>query len=372
MRYKIKNSVWIILAIEIVFWAIAYAVWNYFTSKVDEFRFEHPKYLWGLVIIRVIILIFLLSLSRKNIRLKRFASIKLLDKLVKGVSTFRSTLKFILFLLASSFLIIAWANPQFGKNERKMKTSGIEIMLALDVSNSMLAKDLDDKRNRLEVAKLGITQLLKKLKGDRVGVVVFAGAAYNYIPITNDYDYVKTEMLSIDPGMVSSQGTAIGAAIETAVQSFDEESKSKKAIIVFTDGENHEDNANDAAKSTYKDGIKVFTVGMGTPKAVPIPKDESGRRFHKDKFGNTVLTKLNEKMLLDVATSGGGLYERAIGTSINMDNILTNIGKIEKSTFKAKTFMEYEDRFQWFLGVGILLLILEIFIPGRSKISYDE
>lgn len=365
MSKQIRNSFLIIFTSEIIFWGIGIAIWYYFSDKVEEFRFENQNYLWGILIIRIFTPLFLISLVSKQRKLKKYASDSMLKTLVKGASPFRKTLKFEIFLIAMSFFIVAWANPQFGKNERKMKTSGIDIMIALDVSNSMLAKDLSKDRNRLEVAKLGVIQLLKKLKGDRVGVVVFAGTAYNFIPITNDYDYIKTEMLSIDPGMISSQGTAIGSAIETCMKSFEDESKTKKAIIVFTDGENHEDNAKDAAKDAFKTEVKVFTVGMGTPKSVPIPKDKYGRVYHTDKYGKTVLTKLNEKMLQEIAKSGGGVYERANGMSINLDGMLTSLGAIEKSTFKQKKFMEYEDRFQWFLGVGILLLMIEVFISNR-------
>lgn len=367
MKFKLTYSLIVILLTEIIFWGIGVAAFLYFTNKVEEFRFEHQEYLWGVVIIRALILLFVLSYGLKNKRLKRYASFGMLARLVKGISTRRVTTKFVLFLYGLSFIIIAGANPQFGKNERKMNTSGIDIMVALDVSNSMLAKDLDSKRNRLDVAKLGLTKLLKKLKGDRVGVVVFAGTAYNYIPITNDYDYIKTELFSIDPGMISSQGTALGAAIETSFKSFDSESKTQKAIILFTDGENHEENALKAAKNAIDEGVKIFTVGMGTNKAVPIPKGANGRSFHTDKNGNTVLTKLNETMLKNVANKGGGTYERAQRTNINFDRILQNIGKIEKSTFKAKIFMEYEDRFQWFLAFGILLLVLESIISNQKK-----
>jgi Ca-activated chloride channel family protein len=280
---------------------------------------------------------------------------------VKGFSEKKTGFKFVLFLLGLSFIIIAWANPQIGKNEKKMNTSGIDIMICLDISNSMLAKDLSPKRNRLEVAKLGIIQMLKKLKGDRVGVVVFAGSAYSYIPITNDYEYIKLEMMSITPGMLSAQGTAIGTAIETAMTSF-EENKTNKAILIFTDGENHEDNALESIKEARKKGVKVYTIGMGTTKSVPIPKGNYGNEYHKDKNGNTVLTKLNEKMLKSLAKKGNGLYVRAKRTNVNTDKIIKHIDKIEKTAFKTKKFRQYEDRFQWFLAFGFLLFLLrEVF-----------
>ena len=174
-------------------------------------------------------------------------------------------------------------------------------------------------------------------------------------------------MLAIDPGMISTQGTALGAAIEVSMQSFEEESKTQKAILLFTDGENHEDNAIQLAKNAIGDGIKIFTVGMGTNKAVPIPK-RNGKGYHTDKNGTTVLTKLNPEMLQDIAKMGGGIYEQAKRTNVEFDNILSSIGKIEKSTFKQKTFLEYEDRFQWFLAIGILLIILNTLIPSNKKV----
>lgn len=367
MKLSIRNSILLILLIELIFWSIGGAIWYYFTYKVEEFRFEKEELLKWILFSRGLIFLYFINISVKRKRLLKYALPKMLPKLINGASFLRKTLKFELFLLAISFVIIAWANPQFGKNERKMKTSGIDIMIALDVSNSMLAKDLSKDRNRLEVAKLGLIQLLKKLKGDRVGVVVFAGTAYNFIPITNDYDYIKTELLSIDPGMISSQGTAIGKAIDISMKSFEEESQTKKAIIIFTDGESHEDLANKSAEEAYKKEIKVFTVGMGTPKSVPIPKDQYGKVYHQDQYGKTVLTKLNEPMLKEIAKVGGGIYSRANGMSLDFDAMLTSLGSIEKSTFKQKKFMEYEDRFQWFLAIGIILLILEFLLPEKVK-----
>lgn len=366
MKYKLQNSILAILICEAIFWLTAGVIYFYFNKYVVEFRFEKPIYLWGLVLIRSLILLFLASYYAKNRKLKKFASRKMRKNLIDGLSTYRIIIKFLLFIYGLSFLIIAWANPQFGKNEKKMKTSGIDIMVALDVSNSMLAKDLDDSRNRLEIAKLSIAKLLRQLKGDRVGIVVFAGTAYNFIPITNDYDYIKTEMLAIDPGMISTQGTALGAAIEVSMQSFEEDSKTQKAIILFTDGENHEDNAVQLAKKAVGEGIKIFTVGMGSNKAAPIP-EKNGKGFHTDQNGNTVLTKLNPEMLQDIAKMGGGIYEQAQRTNVEFDNILTSIGKIEKSTFKQKTFLEYEDRFQWFLSVGLILILFNTILPSNKR-----
>lgn len=350
------HSTMIILVFEILFWGLGYVMYQYFNTQVEEFRFENKDFVWYLLGARILILLFILSSYLKKIRLRKYASKLILRKIVKQKSWIRDGLRFSFLMLAISFFIISWGNPQFGKDEKKMKTSGIDMMVCLDVSNSMLAKDLSGNMNRLEVAKLAIKNLLKQLKGDRVGVVVFAGSAYNYIPITNDYDYIKLELLSINTGMMSTQGTAIGAAIETAMTSF-EENKTNKAILIFTDGENHESNAIKAVKKATKTGVKVYTIGMGTNKSVPIPKG-NGNQFHKDKNGNTVLTKLNEKMLKEISKLGNGNYVRAQRTKVDTESIVKNISGMEKTKFKEKTFLEYEDRFQWFLGFGMLFLLI--------------
>jgi Ca-activated chloride channel homolog len=357
MKGNWKHIIFILLSTELLFWGIGGFVYIYISQNVTEFRFENNQFILLLLGARVLLISFILSTFGVNRRMKKYASGIALPKITHRFSQIKRTFKFSALLYGISFLIIAWANPQFGKDEKKMNTSGIDIMVCLDVSNSMLAKDLANNMNRLEVAKLSIRNLLRQLNGDRVGVIVFAGSAYDYIPITNDYEYIKLEMLSINPGMMSMQGTAIGAAIETAMSSFDE-NKTNKAILVFTDGENHEDNALKAAESAKSKGVKVYTIGMGTNRAVPISKSESKNDFHKDKNGNTVLTKLNEKMLKNIANKGNGMYVRANKTSVDTKKIIVDIDKIEKTKFKQKTFLEYEDRFQWFLGIGFLLLLL--------------
>ena len=360
MKKNLIHSALVLLIFEILFWGLGYVMFQYFNTEVEEFRFEHKEFILYLLGVRGLILLFLLSIFLRKRRLEKYASEIILGKIIKKRSLLKEGLRFSFLLMAISFFIIAWANPQFGKNEKKMKTSGIDMMVCLDVSNSMLAKDLSGNMNRLEVAKLAIKNLLRQLKGDRVGVVVFAGSAYNYIPITNDYEYIKLELLSINPGMMSTQGTAIGAAIETAMTSF-KDTKTNKAILVFTDGETHEKNSIKATKSAVEKGVKVYTIGMGTNKSVPIPKG-NGNQFHKDKNGNTVLTKLNEKMLKDIASKGNGEYVRAESTKVDTERIIKDISGMEKTKFKEKTFLEYEDRFQWFLGIGMIFLLLNGFI----------
>jgi len=363
MTWNWKYSAFFLFFTEGLFWVFGFVVHTYLTQNVPEFRWENKAYLWGILFVRVLLVFFAFATWRKIKRRQKLTHGLSQSKWSTPFSYRNQTIKFASLFYALSFFILALANPQFGKDEKKMNSSGIDIMVCLDVSNSMLARDLSGEMTRLDVAKLAIKNMLKQLNGDRVGVVVFAGSSYSFIPITNDYNYIKLELLSINPGMLSTQGTAIGSAIETAINSFGDD-KTNKAIVVFTDGENHEDNAHKVAQAARKKGVKIYTVGMATNKAVPIPKNKNGNDFHKDINGNIVLTKLNEKMLSDIAQAGDGNYVRANKTRVDTKSILTDIDNLEETTFKERKFMTYEDRFQWFLGVGMILLFLSNLI-GR-------
>ena len=357
MNWNWKHSALVIIFSELLFWTIGFVAQTYLNANAQEFRWENKEFLGMLILARVLFIVFFLATWGKLKRRQKMTRGLSESKWLKPFSLRNHTYKFLALFYAISLFVMAWGNPQFGKDEKKMNSSGIDIMVCLDVSNSMLARDLSGKMTRLEVAKLAIKNMLKQLKGDRVGVVVFAGSSYSFIPITNDYNYIKLELLSINPGMLSTQGTAIGSAVETAMNSFAVD-KTNKAIIIFTDGENHEDNAIKAVKSAQQKGVKIYTVGMGTNKAVPIPKSENGTDYHKDRQGNIVLTKLNEKMMRDVAKAGRGTYVKANKTRVDTKSILLDIDKLEETTFKERKFMTYEDRFQWVLGLGIVLLML--------------
>ncbi len=360
MRLNLKHSLIVLLISEIIFWSIGLGLFTYF-SDLDEFRFENKEILQFLFVARLLILGFLIGQIRLSARLKKYASENMLGKIASYFSSVVNTIKFSFLLAAISCFIVAYANPQFGKKEVNMSASGIDVIIGIDVSNSMLARDLSSEFNRLEITKLAIRNLLNQLNGDRLGVVVFAGTAYSYIPITNDYEYIKQELTSINPGMLSAQGTSISNAIEVATESFGE-SASSKAILIFSDGENHEKNVGESIEKANKKGIKIYTIGMGTNKAVPIPINKFGNQFHKDNTGKTVMTKLNEDMLKNIASKGKGLYLRANKTKVDTKKIVSSINKLEKTTFKKKSFLEYEDKFQWVLVLGFMFLLIEVLI----------
>ena len=334
------------------------------------FRFEHTYILWGLALIPLMLVIFgMVKRWRKKAR-RRFAESQLFDQLMPGYSNFRYNMKFVLFLIAYGLLVIGIANPQIGTKLEEVKREGIDLVVAIDVSNSMKAEDLSP--NRLERAKRAMLQLVEELKSDRLGIIVFAGQAYTQLPITTDYSAAKLFLNTIDTDIIPTQGTAIGAAIELAIESFDYEQGGNKALIVVTDGENHEDDAIGAAEDALKKGIKVYTIGMGTPNGAPIPVNRGGKQvgYRQDSQGNTVVSSLNEDMLRDIASSGDGIYVRATNANAGFSQILTDLSGLEKSEFESQVYTDYEDRFQFFIGAAAILLLISMLIPEKkSKLS---
>lgn len=331
------------------------------------FRFEHPYMLWALLVIPCWLL-GLWFVQRWRIKAKaRLADPALLDRLLIGQSSFRKSIKKVLWALAMIFLIIGLSNPQMGSKEVEVKREGIELSIALDVSNSMLAEDLSP--NRLERAKRAILQLLDQLKGDKISIIVFGGQAYTQLPMTTDYAAGKLFVQSVNTGMIPTQGTAIGAAISLCQTSFPEGSKSKKAIIIITDGENHEDNAVEAAQEAFNKGIVVHTIGMGSAQGAPLPLYRQGHQvgFRKDRDGNTVISRINESMMQKIAAAGHGAYVRASNAQVGLDLILEEIQKMDKTAFESKMFADYEDHFYFFLAISVLLLIVEILISEASN-----
>ncbi len=330
-------------------------------------RFAHIEFFWALLL--VFFLLFLYwqyNRWRKKAR-RSVGDIKTVNRLVESASDYKPVLKFILVLLAFIFLVIGLVDPRIGSKLEKVKREGIDIYVALDVSNSMLAEDI--KPNRLSRAKMAISELIDKLNGDRIGLVVFAGNAYKQLPLTTDYGAAKLFLSAVDTRIVPSQGTAIGAAINMAANSFDND-KHNKAIIVISDGENHEDNAIKAAKTAAKKGIKVFTIGMGLPEGAPIPiinKYGNKSGFKKDRKGNTVITKLNEDMLRQIAAAGNGAYARANNVSVGLTKIYDDINKIQKKEIETKQFTDYEDRFQFYIGAALFFLLVELLIVERKS-----
>jgi Ca-activated chloride channel family protein len=262
-------------------------------------------------------------------------------------------------------LVLALAGPLGGMKVEKVKREGIDIMIALDVSNSMLASDVEP--NRLERARMAISSLIDRLKGDRIGLVIFAGNAYTQLPITTDYAAARMFLGTISTDMIQTQGTAIGAAIDKAATSFDDESKGGKAIIVITDGENHEDDAVGAASAAYARGIHTYTLGIGSPQGVPIPIHSGGQvsGYRTDKSGSTVVTRLDEQILIKVAEAGGGKYLRGNNTVSALNALYEDIEKMSRNEYEAKDIRLYENHFQIPLFLGILLLITESLLGNR-------
>ena len=364
----------IVLITEVIFWSIALTVFYITKINIKEFRFEHPSFLWAFLVIPFLIFFWYLNRKWKNKALINYSSLKLLPFIYNGISNSKSILKFIFLRLGIGFVIIALANPQYGENERIVDSKGIDIMIALDVSKSMLADDLIKGYSRLEIAKKGISSLFQNLKGDHIGIVVFAGDAYKQLPITPDYKVANMFLSNIETQMISSQGTDIGNAIDKCVSSFKDERETNKAIIILSDGEDHEKNALMAAKKANKQGIIINTIGMGTTKGVPIPIIKKGKKVgvKKDKNEQTVLTKLNEEMLIDIAEAGNGIYTRAVGMNIGLKNIINRINKIEKSTLETNRYTTYEDKFQIYLFIGILFLILELSITEKRTANWEQ
>jgi Ca-activated chloride channel family protein len=369
---KTSNSIVTLLILELLFWTATISVYQYLTLNVSEFRLEHPKVLWLLILLFLLNAIWVKNKIWKKKAINKFAKLSTLSKIFNGFSNNRSTFKYILFRLAIGMLIIAASNPQYGENERTVASKGIDIMIALDISKSMMAEDIIDEYNRLDIAKLSIGKLMNELRGDHVGIVVFAGEAYKQLPLTPDYQVAKLFLKNIGTDMISSQGTDIGNAIELCMSSFSDERKNNKAIVIISDGEDHEEMAVNAAKEATEEGVVICTVGMGSEKGVPIPIVRNGKKIgiKKDKDESTVLTKLNEENLIQIAQAGNGTYTKTRGLNLNLRKILDRINEIEKTTLKKDRYSTYDDQFQWFLLPALLLLLLDFMIfEKRGKID---
>lgn len=330
------------------------------------FRLAHPEYIYLLLLIPVYIICFWLMKRWKRNALKRFGDSSIIRKLFPDVSITRPTVKFIFLILAFAFLVAAVCGPLIGSKLEEVKRKGADIIIALDVSNSMRAEDI--RPSRLERSKQAISRLIDKLQGDRIGLVVFAGDAYMQLPITTDYGAAKLFLSTIEPDIVPRQGTAIGAAIDMATSAFSDSSRKHSAVVIITDGENHEDDAIDAAKKAAEQGVKIYTIGMGSPEGAPIPIYNNGARvgFKQDNSGQAVVTKLDATALQEIAEAGKGKFVRASNSDDGLDIILKEINALDKKEFQAKMFTDYENQFQYFLGASLMFFILE-FMLGEKK-----
>jgi len=326
-------------------------------------QFERPDILYLLILIPILVIWFIILQSQKKRRMQQFGEDDLLKVLMPDSSKSRPRTKFWFLNIAFIFFIIGLANPQIGSKLQEMKRKGVEIIIALDVSNSMMAEDI--KPNRLKRAKRTISQLIDKLRGDKVGLIVFAGKAYVQMPTTTDYHAAKMFLSSISPGIVPVQGTAIGEAIELGTNSFSPKNDKNKVLLIITDGENHEEGAVKLTEEATQKGIHVYTIGMGLPQGTPIPVyTRYGRKdYRRNKNGEIVMTKLNETMLQQIASAGEGEYIPAN----QLDNLMDDIQKMDKQEFESRIYSDYEDRFQYFFGIALLFLILEFITLNRKN-----
>lgn len=332
-------------------------------------RFANIEMLWLLAVVPVMVIIYMMYRKWRNNAINKFGAYEVITRIMSSISGSKITAKFILFTMAMASLGFGLADLQFGTKMEEVKRKGIDLVVAIDVSNSMLAEDLAP--NRLEHAKRSVSQLIDRLHSDRIGMVVFAGQSYVQLPITTDYAAAKLFLSSINTKMVPTQGTAIGDAIETSVKCFDPESPTQKAIIVITDGENHEDDAKSAAADAARQGITVHTIGLGTSKGAPIPiyKNDIQQGFRKDNAGNTVITKLNEDMLAEIAAMGHGIYVRSTNSTDGLRQVMQELENMEKEEYGTTMFTDYEDRYQVFLGIALLLFIIEsLLTTNKSKL----
>ena len=329
------------------------------------FKFEHTDYFYAFALIPLLLLLVLWYFMSRKRKLKRLGDPELVKKLIPYASRRKRVIKVALFLLGFSSLILALCNLQTGSKLTEVKREGADIIVCLDVSNSMLAQDLSP--NRLTRAKLALEKMIDLLEGDRLGLVIFAGEAYVQLPITTDYSAAKMFLESIGPGMVPVQGTNLGDAIRKASESFSNDEGKNRAIILITDGENHEPEALEAAAEANKKGIMVNTIGIGSQNGVPIPVVENGivKGYRKDKQGETVVTRLNADILKSIAGKANGVYVQASQADLGLGAVLDKIGELDKAQLESKMYTDYEDQFQWFLALALILFFIEFLISER-------
>ena len=331
-------------------------------------RYDNIDFLYFLALIPLIAigLYFYNRWQKKSI--EKFGDENLVTELMQNHSKARKNIKNTLFIFSIAFLIIGISNPQIGTKMEEVKREGVDLMIAIDLSHSMMAQDI--KPNRLERAKQAISRLIDKLEGDRIGLVVFAGEAYVQLPITTDYSAAKLFLSTVNTSIIPTQGTKIGNAIDLCIKSFDQENNQNKAIIIITDGENHDEEAISSAKIAQEQNIYIHTLGMGLTKGGPIPiynKYGSTSEFRKDREGNVIITKLNEKILKEIAQTGMGTYIRANNSKSGLSVLFDEINKMEKKEIGTMIFTNYKDRFQIFIGISLILLILNLIILQRKN-----
>ncbi len=330
-------------------------------------KFENIVFLYGLVLIPIFILIYYLYRKIRNNNLSKFGNKELITILMPNASDYKPIIKFTLLMLSLLFMILGLANLQVGTKIEKIKREGVDIVIAIDVSKSMDAEDI--KPSRIERAKRIISKLIDKLNNDRIALIAFAGDAYLQLPLTTDYSAAKLFLEAINTDIPPTQGTAIGASIEMALKLFPKEDKYKKTLIIITDGENHEDDAIEAAKNAAHKGIITHTIGIGTPEGGPIPIYKNGQQvdFLKNEDQSIVVTKLDPVMLEQIATAGQGQFVYAANTNIDLSQIIDKIAGLEKKKIEEKIYSSFESRFQYFFATALILLMIEILLSDNKN-----
>jgi Ca-activated chloride channel homolog len=336
------------------------------------FRFEHTQYFYGFVLIPVLVILLITYFIMIRKKMQRLGDEGLVKELTPYVSKRKRIIKSVLFLLAFCSLVLALCNLQTGSKLTEVKREGADIVVCLDVSNSMLAQDLTP--DRLTRAKYALEKMIDLLEGDRLSLIIFAGEAYVQLPMTTDYNAAKMFLDAINPDMVPVQGTNLEAAINKAVESFGKDLGKNKAIILITDGENHESEAIVAAEDAGKKGVMVCTIGIGSENGVPIPLIERGvvKGYRKDREGQTVVTRLNASLLKTIAAKGNGVYVHATQADLGLTNVLDKINELDKAQIESKMYTDYEDQFQWFIAACLALLVFEFLISERVSEWYKR
>ncbi|MFV8225440.1 VWA domain-containing protein [Christiangramia aquimixticola] len=327
---------------------------------------EEKIWFWLLLVIPVILLLFLILIFWQNRTRNKFADAALLKYLAPNRSRSKPVIKLILLLLGISALVIALVNPKIGSRMETVKREGVDIVFAIDVSKSMEAEDIAP--NRLEKSKQLVSQILNSLGSDRVGIIAYAGGAFPQLPITTDYSAAKMFLQALNTDMISSQGTAIGDAIELATTYYDDDQQTNRVLFIISDGEDHEGNVEELVEIASEKGIRIFTIGVGTAKGGPIPIKRNGviQNYKKDREGETVITRLNSVTLEEIAKDANGAYISGNVTSEVVGKVQEELQNIEKTEFEAKQFADYKSQFQWFLGIALALFFLDIFVLERS------
>jgi Ca-activated chloride channel family protein len=330
------------------------------------YKLEEPVYFYLLAIIPAMIVVFLLVFWWKKRTQRKFSNPDLLKRLAPNSSTFKSTFKLILLLLGIAFLVISLVNPKMGSKLKTVKREGVDVVFALDVSRSMLAEDIAP--NRLEKAKQIISKIIDKLGSDRVGIIIYAGNSYPLLPITTDHAAANMFLQNANPDMVSSQGTAINEALELAKTYYNNDEQTNRFLVIISDGEDHQEETKQVALNLANEGVKIYTVGVGTEKGGPIPMRLNGAMigYKKDNKGETVITKLIPEVLQGIADAADGAYINGNVTEIPVKQISDIIANAQKSEFETKQFSDYKDQFQWFLAIGILFLLLDVFLFDKK------